>query len=91
MLTFTFFSMKSLLSYSFDCAHPACRAGIARRHRLRGSARPTLVKAVGIAMITRLKSQAPVAQLDRASVFGTEGCRFESYRVRYLNRFTQLT
>src|SRR5262249_20719189 len=24
---------------------------------------------------------APVAQLDRASVFGTEGYRFESYRV----------
>ena len=24
---------------------------------------------------------APVAQLDRASVFGTEGCRFEPYRV----------
>ena len=28
-------------------------------------------------MITR----APVAQLDSASVFGTEGCRFESYRA----------
>ena len=26
---------------------------------------------------------APVAQLDSASVFGTEGCRFESYRVCY--------
>ena len=26
-------------------------------------------------------SNAPVAQLDRASVFGTEGCRFESCRV----------
>ena len=24
---------------------------------------------------------APVAQLDRASVYGTEGYRFESYRV----------
>ena len=24
---------------------------------------------------------APVAQLDSASVFGTEGCRFESYRA----------
>ena len=28
-------------------------------------------------------SQAPVAQLDSASVFGTEGCRFESYRVYF--------
>src|SRR2546423_144812 len=26
---------------------------------------------------------ALVAQLDRASVFGTEGCRFESCRVRF--------
>ena len=26
-------------------------------------------------------AQTPVAQLDRASVFGTEGCRFESCRV----------
>ena len=25
--------------------------------------------------------RAPVAQLDSASVFGTEGCRFESYRA----------
>ena len=29
--------------------------------------------------------EAPVAQLDRASVFGTEGCRFESCRA-YLRR-----
>src|SRR5215831_8993760 len=28
------------------------------------------------------RMKAPVAQLDRASVFGTEGCRFESCRVR---------
>ena len=28
-----------------------------------------------------LHGRAPVAQLDSASVFGTEGCRFESYRA----------
>src|SRR4051794_15520833 len=28
-------------------------------------------------------AQAPVAQLDRASVYGTEGQRFESSRARY--------
>ena len=32
-------------------------------------------------MIGFLQRQAPVAQLDSASVFGTEGCRFESYRA----------
>ena len=26
---------------------------------------------------------APLAQLDRASVYGTEGCRFESCKVRF--------
>jgi hypothetical protein len=31
---------------------------------------------------TREKSPyAPLAQLDRASVYGTEGCRFEPYGV----------
>jgi hypothetical protein len=30
---------------------------------------------------TVLREAAPVAQLDSASVFGTEGCRFESYRA----------
>src|SRR5215207_3377737 len=29
---------------------------------------------------------APVAQLDRASVYGTEGQRFESSRARYTTR-----
>src|SRR5690606_34469361 len=29
------------------------------------------------------RHNALVAQLDRASVFGTEGCRFESCRVHY--------
>ena len=33
--------------------------------------------------LRRVTRDAPVAQLDRASVFGTEGCRFESYRVRF--------
>ncbi len=28
-----------------------------------------------------ISQHAPVAQLDSASVFGTEGCRFESYRA----------
>src|SRR5690606_32736433 len=31
----------------------------------------------------KIAPAALVAQLDRASVFGTEGCRFESCRVRY--------
>ena len=31
----------------------------------------------------RIGRQAPVAQLDRASVYGTEGQRFESSRARY--------
>ena len=34
---------------------------------------------------------APVAQLDRASVFGTEGCRFEPYRVHLFSRFENST
>ena len=29
-------------------------------------------------------SDAPVAQLDRASDYGSEGCKFESCRVRHL-------
>jgi len=29
---------------------------------------------------------APVAQLDRASVYGTEGQRFESSRARFVSR-----
>lgn len=32
-------------------------------------------------------SHAPVAQLDRASVFGTEGWGFESLRVYWLRRY----
>ena len=38
-----------------------------------------------------LHGRAPVAQLDSASVFGTEGCRFESYRAcfaEYRQTFT---
>ena len=27
---------------------------------------------------------APVAQLDRASDYGSEGCKFESCRVRHI-------
>jgi hypothetical protein len=30
-----------------------------------------------------LQKDAPVAQLDRASVCGTEGHRFDSYRVHH--------
>ena len=33
-----------------------------------------------------LNAAAPVAQLDRASVYGTEGHRFESCRARYRSR-----
>jgi hypothetical protein len=42
-----------------------------------------------IAKLCRLASFAPVAQLDSASVFGTEGCRFESCRV-YSSHSTNL-
>jgi hypothetical protein len=35
----------------------------------------------GSGIVTRWIIPAPVAQLDRASVFGTEGYRFESCRV----------
>ena len=31
----------------------------------------------------RIEPHAPVAQLDRASVYGTEGREFESLRARY--------
>ena len=37
---------------------------------------------VGYAAIAARKTHAPVAQLDSASDFGSEGCRFESCRVR---------
>ncbi len=32
-----------------------------------------------------------VAQLDSASVFGTEGCRFESCRVYYVNSYSSFS
>ena len=32
---------------------------------------------------------APVAQLDRASVFGTEGWGFDSLRAHHLSRYSQ--
>ena len=38
---------------------------------------------------TRLTQPAPVAQLDRASVYGTEGQRFESSRARCAGRLTK--
>ena len=31
-----------------------------------------------------MSSKAPVAQLDRASDYGSEGCKFESCRARHL-------
>jgi hypothetical protein len=34
--------------------------------------------------VGRLRRSAPVAQLDRASVYGTEGREFESLRARFL-------
>ena len=30
-----------------------------------------------------ISSEAPVAQLDRASDYGSEGCKFESCRARH--------
>ena len=36
-----------------------------------------------------LHGRAPVAQLDSASVFGTEGCRFESYRAYFSVAFSR--
>ena len=33
--------------------------------------------------LTGSDSEAALAQLDRASVYGTEGCRFESCKVRF--------
>jgi hypothetical protein len=43
-------------------------------------------KLIRIGLLGLPQPHAPVAQLDRASVYGTEGYRFESYRVY----FTQL-
>ena len=40
---------------------------------------------------TRLGPSAPVAQLDRASVYGTEGQRFESSRARSQKPFSRTT
>ena len=34
----------------------------------------------------QIQKIAPVAQLDRASVCGTEGHRFDSYRVHQLDK-----
>ena len=34
-----------------------------------------------LAILTKIQTDASVAQLDRASVFGTEGWGFESLRV----------
>ena len=36
-----------------------------------------------IGMKIQMKEYAPVAQLDRASGYGPEGCRFESYREHH--------
>ena len=48
------------------------------RHRPRSLPRPARLD-----IINQYLNAAPVAQLDRASVFGTEGWRFESFRVRF--------
>ena len=37
-----------------------------------------LTPAAGVPILPFVHTEAPVAQLDRASVYGTEGCRFES-------------
>ena len=46
--------------------------------------RPSVTPRLDFAALLRQnhRTKALVAQLDRASVFGTEGYRFESYRVR---------
>jgi hypothetical protein len=39
---------------------------------------------------SRLGASAPVAQLDRASVYGTEGREFESLRARPLKALLKM-
>jgi hypothetical protein len=41
-----------------------------------------LESSVGIRYLSFTASQAPVAQLDRASDYGSEGYGFESFRAR---------
>jgi hypothetical protein len=41
-------------------------------------------------MLATLLNRAPVAQLDRASVYGTEGQRFESSRARFVDESSVL-
>ena len=48
---------------------------------LSGDKQATLANMRGNAILEGEMSQTPVAQLDSASVFGTEGCRFESCRA----------
>ncbi len=66
------------LSAGFD------RSGCFECHRARpipfGKSRAACAHAV-----TTLSDTAPLAQLDRASVYGTEGREFESLRARYAN------
>src|SRR3954453_2985436 len=45
--------------------------------------RPLRWRAVGGPFLLQWPIAAPVAQLDRASVYGTEGQRFESSRARH--------
>jgi hypothetical protein len=41
----------------------------------------------GAVTITRPTDEAALAQLDRASVYGTEGCRFESCELRFFTPY----
>ena len=38
-----------------------------------------------------VSTNVPIAQLDRASVYGTEGCRFKSFWVRQFHCFGRST
>ena len=63
---------------------------VRRRRRSMRARYPRLVRIAGALLLARnlyggTPSPAPVAQLDRASVYGTEGQGFESLRARFRN------
>lgn len=49
-----------------------------------GYSRKAVESAAQPARIPMALTAAPIAQLDRASVYGTEGCWFESSAVRFI-------
>ncbi len=66
------------------------RAGSRAVHGVAGSGPPSRPQSLGRStgsrwtnrLVTTLSGSAPLAQLDRASVYGTEGREFESLRAR---------